>query len=58
MDSSDSAENARDNQIASEISNGLKNCRAVLDDYRAKLSGIPHAANSNEEEEGDRLASD
>ena len=58
LDSSDNAENTAGDQIASELNDGLKSCRAVLDDYRAKLSGIPHAANSNEEEEGDRLASD
>jgi len=34
--------------IASELEDGLKCCKAVVDDYRAKLAATVGAANSNE----------
>lgn len=58
MNSNDNAQNVAGDQIASELSDGLKSCRAVIDDYRAKLTGNLIAANSNEEDERDRFASD
>lgn len=37
-------------QVAAELTDGLKSCRAVLNDYRAAISGGPTADNSNEPE--------
>jgi hypothetical protein len=54
----DNARHAAGDQIASQLTDGLKSCRAVIDDYRAKLSGNLVAANSNEEDELGRLTSD
>lgn len=35
-------------QIANDLTDGLKSCRAMLDDYRAMISGALSADNSNE----------
>ena len=37
-------------QVANDLTDGLKSCRAVLNDYRAAISGGPMADNSNEPE--------
>ena len=35
-------------QVANDLTDGLKSCRAVINDYRAAISGGPLADNSNE----------
>lgn len=41
-------------QVATDLTDGLKSCRAMLNDYRAKISGVPLANNSNQPEELDQ----
>jgi hypothetical protein len=58
LNSNDNAQQRSGDQIASELSDGLESCRAVIADYRAKFAGNLVAANSNDENERDRLTSD
>lgn len=45
---SDDARGDRVEQVANELNVGLKSCRALIDDYRAKISGARTADNNNE----------
>jgi hypothetical protein len=43
-------------RLASELSDGLKSCRTLVDDYRAKLSGQSLAPNGSEPDPPEQLA--
>lgn len=44
-------------QATVELLAGLKSCRAIVTDYREKLTGNETAANQNDEPASDRAAS-
>ena len=43
-------------RVASELDDGLKSCRSLLDDYRAKLGAKPLSDDSNDVEAPDRTS--
>ena len=44
-------------QVAIDLEDGLKSCRALLNDYRLKITGVPVADNNNEPEQVDQTSS-
>jgi len=53
LNNSHEFEGAEAEQLAADLNDGLKSCRALLNDYRTKIVGIPTADNSNEPEFAD-----
>ncbi len=50
MNDSHEFDGAQAEQLAADLNDGLRSCRAMLNDYRTKIVGIPTADNNSEPE--------